>query len=148
MLGRVWQRIDAQTDQRLALREMPARDDLQPANLEFALGRRWCKDHPQFWQQLSPLHRRRADARTIGEPPAESAEPNSSASRPADDLEAEAFMERVRGLREAEREELRRDLEAIRSGNSWRSGGTDLRPSGTDGLMLDPEDKLEEERWR
>ncbi|MFY9578034.1 MAG: hypothetical protein WAQ33_01790, partial [Gaiellaceae bacterium] len=79
---------------------------------------------------------------------AESAELDSPAPGPADDPEPEAFLERVRRLRETEREELRRDLEAARSGDSHRASGIDLRPSGTDGLMLDPEDELEEEQWR
>jgi hypothetical protein len=57
-------------------------------------------------------------------------------------------VERLRRSREAQLEEARRDVEAANNRQSLGLGAADLRPSGTDGLMLDPEAELEEERWR
>ena len=151
-LGRVWQRIDEENEQRLTLAELPVRSDFAQIETELALGRRWRKDQPHFWQQLSPLHRRRDEERATSDGPAavspQAVETDPAAPKPAEDPQAEAFLERLRQRREAEREELRRDLEAAAS--RLHSGGraADLRPSGLDGLMVDPEDELEEEQWR
>ena len=57
-------------------------------------------------------------------------------------------MERLRRLREADLEEARRDNQAAETRRSARLAAADLRPSTTDGLMLDPEAELEEEPWR
>jgi len=141
-LRSVWQRIDAEDEQRFALRELPVRDDLAPAILERTLGRRWRKEQPRFWQQLSPLHRSRDNE----QPAPESAAPDSPAPAAAADLQADAFVERVRRLREAQLEEARCDLEDARSAGCWPGDVADLRPSGTDGLMPDPE--ATEEPWR
>jgi Replication-relaxation len=151
-LGRVWQRIDKENEQRLTLAELPARSDLAQVEIELALGRRWRKDQPRFWQQLSPLHRRGDEGRAINDGSAadspQAVETDPAAQKLTEDAQAEDFLERLRQRREAEREELCRDLEAAAS--RVHSGGraADLRPSGVDGLMVDPEDELEEEQWR
>jgi Replication-relaxation len=151
-LERVWQRIGEENARRCTLAELPVRSDLAPADPDVALGRRWRKDQPRFWQQLSPLHRRRDEERAINDGSAadspQAVETDQAAQKLTEDAQAEDFLERLRQRREAEREELRRDLEAAAS--RVHSGGraADLRPSGVDGLMVDPEDELEEEQWR
>ena len=147
-LGRVWHRTDANEEQRWTLRELPTRDDLASTAIEFTLGRRWRKEHSDFWQQLSPLHRR-PDRRSVEDQcAAEAASADSPPSAPVDDPAADAFVERLRRLREAELEEARRDNQAAETRRSARLAAADLRPSTTDGLMLDPEAELEEEPWR
>jgi hypothetical protein len=151
-LGRVWQRIDEENEQRFTLAELPVRADLAQVEIELALGRRWRKDQPRFWQQLSPLHRRGDEERATSDGSSavspQAVERDPAALKSTEDPQAEDFLERLRERREAEREELRRDLEAAAS--RVRSGGraADLRPSGVDGLMVDPGDELEEEQWR
>jgi Replication-relaxation len=151
-LGRVWQRIDEENEQRFILAELPVRSDLAQVEIELTLGRRWRKDQPRFWQQLSPLHRRPDEELTTGNGSAavspQGVETDPAALKSTADPQAEAFLERLRQRREAEREELRRDLEAAASRVHSGGRGADLRPSGFDGLMLDPEDELEEEQWR
>lgn len=75
-------------------------------------------------------------------------EPDPAALKPTEDAQAEDFLERPRQRREAEREELRRALEAAVSRGHSGCCRADLRPSGVDGLMVDPENELEEEQWR
>jgi Replication-relaxation len=151
-LGRVWQRIEEENEQRFTLAELPVRSDLAQVEIELALGRRWRKDQPRFWQQLSPLHRRGDEERATSDGAvavsARAVETDPAALKLTEDAQAEDFLERLRQRREAEREELRRDLEAAAS--RVHSGGrvADLRPSGLDGLMVDPGDELEEEQWR
>jgi hypothetical protein len=159
-LGRVWQQIDEKDEQRVALTDLPVRSDLAPADPEVALGRRWRHDRPGFWKQLSPLSRPPAGAASLGclaETGVEAAQP-SRTSVPktqaqtsligrvavAHDEAAEAFVARLQGDREDLLAEARRDLAAAVLGQRR----PDLRPSGTDGLMVDPEDELEEEQWR
>jgi hypothetical protein len=157
-LGWVWQRIDEENGQRLTLTKLPVRSDLAPADRELALGRRWRHDHPDFWARLSPLSRPRAPVTSIGvgETDAEAAQPSGTLVPEAQgqtppmgqvdvarDKAADAFVARLRSDRETLLAEARRDL-AVGMGEPR----PDLRPSGTDGLMLDPEDELEEERWR
>lgn len=151
-LGRVWQRIDEENEQRFTLPELPVRSDLAPAEIELALGRRWRKDQPRFWQQLSPLYRRGDEERATSDGSVavspQAVETDPAALELTEDPQAEDFLERLRQRREAEREELRRDLDAAASRGHSSGRGADLRPSGLDGLMLDPEDELEEEQWR
>jgi hypothetical protein len=54
-LAAVWERLDQQPARRMALTELPVRRDMKSATLTSALGRRWRKDHPDFWTRLSPL---------------------------------------------------------------------------------------------
>jgi hypothetical protein len=44
----------------MALRDLPVRGDIEPVGLSGTLGRRWRKDHPDFWGRLSPLGLRRS----------------------------------------------------------------------------------------
>jgi hypothetical protein len=147
-LGRVWQRVDRDGEPLCALAALGPRRDLARNDLELALGRRWRHDRGDFWERLSPLGRP-LPVDAPDEPHAAEAE---SAERPAppaaNDPEADAFVERLRRSREAQLEEARRDVEATNNRRSAWLGEADLRPSGTDGLMLDPEAELEEERWR
>jgi hypothetical protein len=151
-LERVWQPIDGKNQERFTLAELPVRSDLAQVEIQLALGRRWGKDQPRFWQQLSPLHRRSDEERATSDGSAalspQAVETDPAAPKSTEDPQAEDFLERLRQRREAEREELRRDLEAATS--RVQSGGraADLRPSGPDGLMVDPEGELEEEQWR
>jgi hypothetical protein len=130
----VWERLDERSGPAVALTDLPVRDDMNPADLSTALGRRWRKDHPDFWGRLSPLGAGRQS--TVEE--AEQATP-----LPADP-EAEAFVAQLRQLREAELAEARRDAAAVGSANST----PDLRPSAINGSMDDREDDVEEEPWR
>jgi hypothetical protein len=133
LLAAVWERLDQEAARPLALSELPVRSDRQPVSLDRALGRRWRKDHLDFWRRLSPLaaHVPREEEAQITPQPA--------------DPEAEAFIERLQRLREARLEEARRDAAAFRG-----AGGSDidLRSSGINGSMDDRENDVEEERWR
>jgi hypothetical protein len=57
-LAPVWQSITDSGEQRRTLVELPVRGDLRLADLGRALGRRWRKERPDFWERLSPLGRR------------------------------------------------------------------------------------------
>lgn len=133
-LAPVWERLDRVTAPPLALTDLLVRDDLKPVGLNRTLGRRWRKDDPDFWRRLSPLgagtHRATEEAgETTSQPP---------------DPEAEAFIARLRRLREADLAEARRDAAAFSSANRDR----DLRSSAINGSMDDHEDDVEEEPWR
>jgi hypothetical protein len=123
----VWERLDREAARPLALSELPVRGDRQPVRLDRVLGRRWRKDHPDFWQRLSPLGA-----------PGPSEEETQLTPQPADS-EAEVFIARLQRLREARLEEAR-GADAARS-------DVDLRSSGINGSM-DREDDVEEERWQ
>lgn len=60
-LSRVWESIADPTQPPLALGELPVSHALGPADLACALGRRWRHEQPDFWDRLSPLHRRPQD---------------------------------------------------------------------------------------
>ncbi len=133
-LAAVWERLDERSELQLALTDLPARGDLRPVALSRALGRRWRKEHPDFWRRLSPL-----GAGTRGG----TEEAGQITSKPADP-EAEAFAVRLRRLREVDLEEARRDAATFRSANPRQ----DLRLTAINGSMDDREDDVEEERWR
>ena len=134
-LAAVWERLDQKAARPLAMTELPVRGDRQPVGLDRVLGRRWRKDHPDFWRRLSPLgaHGHREEEAQITPLPA--------------DPEAEAFVARLRRLREARLEEARQDAAAFRGAGAGGSD-VDLRSSGINGSMDDREDDVEEEPWR
>jgi hypothetical protein len=107
---------------------------MKPIAMSGTLGRRWRKDHPDFWRRLSPLG--------TGRP--RGAEEDEQITAEPVDPEAEAFSGRLRRLREADHEEARRDAAAFRSANPDQ----DLRSSGINGSMDDREDDVKKERWR
>ena len=131
-LAAVWERLDQQPARRLALTDLPVRSDMNSANLSSVLGRRWRKDQPDFWTRLSPL----------GTTPA--AETKASPV----DRDADAFAERLRRLRETQLEQALQDAADIKVGDRAAAPKADLRSSGINGSMDDPEDDVEEERWR
>jgi hypothetical protein len=133
-LATVWERLDERSGLPVALTDLPVRDDMKPADLSATLGRRWRKDDPDFWRRLSPLGAGRQDA----------AEEDGPVPPRPTDPEAEAFVERLRRLREADLEEARRDAAAFGADNPER----DLRSSAINGSMDDREDDVEEESWR
>lgn len=133
-LAAVWERLDERSALPLALTELPARGDIDPVDLGRMLGRRWCKDHPDFWRRLSPLGAGRARV----------SQDEAEITPPAPDPEAEAFIARLRQLREAHLQEARRDAAALNAA----ARATDLRSSGINGSMDDREDEAEEEPWR
>jgi hypothetical protein len=157
-LAPIWQRLD--TDQaRCSLVGLPPRRNiggsvLDPAN---ALGRRWRHDHPGFWNRLSPLGRAAAaEPRQVEDVdvwPSDSAQPCGAdvAQRPGPTTDTDqAEMRQPAGdegslarRREQLEEELRADIAAARGGGA----GVDLRVSGIDGYMDDPEAD-EEGLWR
>jgi hypothetical protein len=53
-LGRVWYPL-GETAAPIALGALPARQVEPLPDPADALGRRWCKDRPDFWHCLSPL---------------------------------------------------------------------------------------------
>lgn len=147
-LGCVWERIDRDGEPLCALPALPPRRDLARSDLELALGRRWRHDRADFWERLSPLGRPLATEAPAEAHAAEAGTLDCPAPPPVNDPEADPFVERLHRQREAQLEEARRDVEAANNRRSPSLGTADLRPSGTDGLMLDPEAELEEERWR
>jgi hypothetical protein len=158
-LAAVWHSVADRNEPPRALTEFPVRRELGPADPAHALGRRWRHDQPDFWERLSPLHRP-APAQTAGADenacPTEATAPEL-APKPLDpgapglatDPEAEAFHEQLQRLRQAQLDEIERGLPVARSSRGAGSS-ENLRPSGVDGLMPDPEDDLdnEERSWR
>jgi hypothetical protein len=149
-LAAVWYSITDRNEPLRALTELPVRRDLGPADPAHALGRRWRHDQPDFWKRLSPLHRPRVYAPPApeGAHPGDgsalqpAAEPLHSASAdPTVDPEAEVFHQQLQRLRQAERDEIQSGLASPRADGP----SEDLRPSGVDGLMPDPEDDLDDE---
>ena len=149
-LAAVWHSITDGNASLRALPELPVRRDLGSANPALALGRRWRHYQPDFWERLSPLHRPR-----VYSPPApEGAHPgdgsalqpaaeslDSAAGVTAVDPEAEVFHQQLQRLRQAGRDEIQSGLASRRAAGP----SEDLRPSGVDGLMPDPEDDLDDE---
>jgi Replication-relaxation len=149
-LAAVWHSITDPNESPRALTELPVRRDLGSANPALALGRRWRDDQPDFWERLSPLHRPRVYSPPAPEgahagdgsalqPAAEPLDP--AGADPAVDPEAEVFHQQLHRLCQAERDEIQSALARRRAAGL----SEDLRPSGVDGLMPDPEDDLDEE---
>ena len=132
-LAAVWERLDERRGPRLALTDLPARGDLKPADLKTTLGRRWRKDHPDFWRRLSPLGAGRASA----------SQDETQIATPGDP-EAEVFIARLQQLREAQLDEARRDAAAF----NGVEPEADLRLPPINGSMDDREDDVEEESCR
>lgn len=129
----MWQRIDEESESPLALPELPARRDLGPTELELALGRRWRKDQPGFWQALSPLGLPAAARAPVEADPA----PNEA------DV-ATVPPTPIQRMREQFLAEPRRDLERAEA----RAAVADWTSSGIDGLMHDPDEEPHPEEWR
>ncbi len=124
-----------------------------------ALGRRWRRDRPDFWSQLSPLGRAAAEPREVAEAEeaaSDSAQPSGAdvaqTPGPTTDTDQaemrhpavdEGFLARRRAELE---EELRADIAAVRASRDG-TARADLRPSEIDGFMDDPEPD-EEGSWR
>lgn len=53
-LGPIWQPLGGHRRAPLRIEALPA-SDLEPLDVDDALGRRWRKDRPGFWHALSPL---------------------------------------------------------------------------------------------
>ena len=149
-LGAVWHSIADRNEPPRALTELAVRSDLGSADPQLALGRRWRHDQPDFWERLSPLHR----PRVYSQAAPEGAHPSDGsalqpAARPLDpapadpavDSEAEVFHQQLQRLRQAERDEIQSGLASRRAAGP----SEDLRPSGVDGLMPDPEGDLDDE---
>jgi len=132
-LAAVWERLDERSGLSLTLTDLPARGDIEPVGPSGTLGRRWRKDHPDFWRRLSPLGVGRHSA----------SQDKAQITPPVAELEAEAFIARLRQLRDAHLEVARRDAPAFGAGV-----GGDLRLPPINGSMDDREDNLEEESWR
>jgi Replication-relaxation len=150
-LGPIWQSITDPHEPRRRMTDLPARTDLWETDLGLALGRRWRHERPDFWERLSPLGRPlepTREATEVGDAYSDLAQADGpetpdpatgTVSGDAADLElAEALLARRRQLEE----EARQDAAAARGGRRT----DDLRPSGVDGLMPDPE--ATEESWR
>jgi Replication-relaxation len=60
-LARVWRSITDPRQPPVALGELPVNRALGRADPANALGRRWHHEQPDFWDRLSPLHRRPED---------------------------------------------------------------------------------------
>jgi len=133
-LAAPWERLDAKTAGPLALTDLPVRDDMKPAELDTTLGRRWRKDHPEFWRRLSPLG--------AGRPGVNHDE--AEITPLAADPEAEAFSARLPQLRDAHLQVARRDATALNAA----ARETDLRLPTINGSMDDREDDVEEGPWR
>ena len=118
----------------MALTDLPVRGDMNPVDPSATLGRRWRKEHPDFWRRLSPLGAGRAGV----------SHDEGEITPPAADPEAEAFVARLRQLRDAHLEEARRDAATLNAG----AQETDLRLPTINGSMDDREDDVEEEPWR
>jgi hypothetical protein len=132
-LAAVWERLDERSAFPLALTELPVRGDIDPVGLDGTLGRRWRKDHPDFWRRLSPLGAERPGV----------SHDEAEITPPAADPEAEAFIARMARLPEAQLQEARRDAAAL----SAAARETDLRLPTINGSM-DARDDVEEEPWR
>ncbi|HEU0246306.1 MAG TPA: hypothetical protein VFR38_04400 [Gaiellaceae bacterium] len=129
----VWERLD-EGGPPIALSDLPARGDMNPVDPSATLGRRWRKDHPDFWRRLSPFG-------ASQQSPTENAAQITSLPP---DSETEAFIAELRRLREAELEDVRRDAARLSSADTDQA----LRSSAINGSMDDPEDDVEEEPWR
>jgi hypothetical protein len=107
---------------------------MDAVGLSGALGRRWRKDHPDFWRRLSPLGAGRAAV----------SHDEAEIPAPAADPEAEEFVARLRQLRDAHLQDARRDAATLNAG----AQETDLRLPAINGSMDDREHEAEEERWQ
>jgi hypothetical protein len=132
-LAAVWERLDQRSGLPVALTDLPVRGDMKPANVDAALGRRWRKDHPDFWGRLAPLTGGYSTSEQIVQSEPQPSEP-----------ESDAFATRLRHWREAHLEEARRDTAALNAG----ARETDLRSPAINGSMDDREDDEEEDSWK
>jgi hypothetical protein len=118
-----------------ALTELPARRDLGSADPALALGRRWRHDQPDFWERLSPLHRRpgrAAPAQENADADDAAAQGNALNAPGADravDPEAEAFHEQLRRLRQAEFHEIQSGPAGARTVRAEGSSRDCVRPA-------------------
>ena len=133
-LAAVWERLDERSAFPLALTELPVRGDIDPVGLDGTLGRRWGKEHPDFWRRLSPLGADRTDV----------SHDKAEIPPPAADPEAEEFVARLRQLREAHLEEARRDA----AGFNATEQEADLRSPTINGSMDDREHDVEKDPWQ
>jgi hypothetical protein len=153
-LGPVWQSLTDPHEPWRRLTALPARTDLWEADLGLALGRRWRHERPDFWERLSPLGRPlepTREAPILMDAASEAAQlcaadaPTPSAATVATNpagFEYDSAAEELLARRRQLEEEARRDVAAARAGLQ----PDDLRPSGLDGSMPDPE--ATEEPWR
>lgn len=118
-LAPVWQRLDLDQPAR-SLTALPVRADAGDLDPGLALGRCWRHERPDFWERLSPLGRPLT--------------PEAVQARPSGDR------------RRLEDEEIRQDVAAAHAGGRIGSTKGNLRLSGVDGSMDDPETK--EGPWR
>jgi hypothetical protein len=117
----------------MAITDLPVRSDLKPVGLSGTLGDRWRKDDPDFWRRLSPLAVGRQSA----------TEEAAQTTRQLPDPETEAFIQRLRQLRDANVQEARRDATALKATRHE----ADLRLPAINGSMDDRDDDVEEEPW-
>jgi hypothetical protein len=110
-LASVWHPL-SDPAQRMCLFELPVRTDLAPADLSRGLGRRWCKERPDFWQALSPL-----GVVTVAKPVAA---PTAAQAAPEAAAVAVAPSTPIERMREQLLVEARRDIEAV---STSRGGG-------------------------
>jgi len=156
-LALIWHRLDA-GEPGLRLTELPVRRELGAPDPQLALGRSWRHDSEGFWERLSPLGRAAAGPREVAEveeapdaaqvggadvAQAASPTPDTDSAAMRHPPAAEGFAARRRAELE---EELRADIAAARARRRG-STGADLRPSGIDGFMDDPEPD-EEASWQ
>jgi Replication-relaxation len=158
-LARVWQRIDRDGAPRQALPALPPRRDLAPSALQLALGRRWRHYRLDFWERLSPLGRplgsEAAEVRDDAEPASDLAQrhapdaPNpagATSTTASADFEHPPASDGLLALRRQLEQEIREDIAVARAAGRLGGPRADLRPSGLDGSMPDPEET--EAPWR
>jgi len=159
VLAQIWQRLDADKPA-CELAELPVRRDVSEVDPALALGRSWRHDSDGFWERLSPLGRptepKALEALEVEKCPSDSAQPCGAnvANRPAPTTDTDLAEMRhpaapgaAQGLVAARRrleEEIRRDVAEARSRRRLGGRCGDLRPSGIDGFMDDPEPDHEE----
>jgi hypothetical protein len=150
-LGLVWQSIIDPDEPRRRLTELPVRSDLWETDLGLALGHRWRHERPDFWERLSPLGRpleatpeesALTEAAVGAAQPDDAETPDPATATGSGDAAGFEFAEALLARRRQLEEQARRDAAAARAGHR----GDDLRPSGSDGSMPDPE--ATEESWR
>jgi hypothetical protein len=132
-LAAVWERLEGSGGPPIAITDLPARDDMKLADVSRTLGRRWRKDHPDFWRRLSPLGAGRGGV----------SHDEAELAPPATDPETEAFVARLQRLREAQLDEA-----PGRRGPRPRCARGSLAFADDQWLYGRREDDVEEEPWR
>ena len=125
-LGRVWRSLRNPTE-RTRLCDLPAQTELVPIERERCLGQQWRKERTDFWHKLSPLG--------TPAPSAPSAQPDQPG---APTITQPSVVER---MREQLLAEARRDADTA---TAAAPAAADWTSSGSDGLMLDPDQEPEE----